>query len=35
MNKYIFLYGYELEILSKTISKILSFEEANVVKVAY
>ena len=34
MNKYIFPYGYESEILSKTISKALFFEEADVVKVA-
>ena len=34
MNKYISLYGYELEILSKAISKAPPLEEANAVKVA-
>ena len=33
MNKYISFYGYELEIFSKAISKVLFLEEANVVKV--
>ena len=35
MNKYIFLYEYESEIVSKAISKALSFEEADIVKVVY
>ena len=35
MNKYVFLYGYESEILSKVILKALFFEEANIVKVIY
>ena len=35
MNKYIFLYGYELEIFSKAISKALFLEEANIVKIIY
>ena len=35
INKYIFFYGYESEILLKAILKILFFEKANIVKVAY